>query len=330
MFMKLKYTTRHLNFYFLKIHILRLLFCVYIVSMAGFVLASRRNDGQETNKKSFGKSNNKLFGKSNNFFPNTSPKKNLSQNLMHFAKNGSVSNINRLVSAGADVNARNDKRKTPIMIAVENNKDPAVKTLLGHNADITLIDCNGATAFTHNQKQTRKFKSQKKFKSPNEQQSQKASQGIEDQLCTRFAHDHMKTTGLNKHTRKYHCGKGRVVLANGVARRRANNGDSKTLFPLRWPKKKTEKGITSVLHSPEKLIRRGFTELVVKGELKKVPTLLAEGNFKDVSKEEGNFNVSIRVIIAKNGSESNVVTAYPLTDKEEEKAYCSRPGSRKR
>lgn len=46
--MKLKYTTRHLNFYFLKIHILRLLFCVYIVGMAGFVLASRRNDGQET------------------------------------------------------------------------------------------------------------------------------------------------------------------------------------------------------------------------------------------------------------------------------------------
>lgn len=57
--MKLKYTTRHLNFYFLKIHILRLLFCVYIVGMAGFVLASRRNDGQETKDGSSDKSNNK-------------------------------------------------------------------------------------------------------------------------------------------------------------------------------------------------------------------------------------------------------------------------------
>lgn len=328
MFMKLKYTTRHLNFYFLKIHILRLLFCVYIVGMAGFVLASRRNDGQETNKKSFGKSNNKLFGKSNDLFPNTSQKKDLSEYLMHFARKGSVDNINRLVNAGADVNARNNKGETTMIIAVKNNKDRVVKTLLGHNADITLTDYNGDTAFTHNQNQTKKLKSPNKFKSSNKQQSQK---GIEDQLCTRFAHDHMKKAGvLNSHTRIYHCGKGKVVLASGVARRQANNGDSKTLFPERWIEKKIAKGITSVLHSPEKLIRRGSTKLVVKGERKEVPTLLAEGNFKDVSKEEGNFNVSIRVIIAKNGSESNVVTAYPLIDKEEEKAYCSRPESRKR
>jgi Bacterial EndoU nuclease len=175
MFMKLKHTTRHLNFYFLKIHILRLLFCVYIVGMAGFVLASRRNDGQEINKKSL-------------------------------------------------------------------------------------------------------------------------SNEMKDLLCTFFAHADMKK--LNNHTSRYHCGKGEEVLDNGVGRRWANNGDYKTLFPEEWTEDKTVEAIKSVLVNPKKLYRDTSTK-------NGVPTLVAEGKFKDVS---------IRVIIARKGSKSNVITAFPLID----------------
>ena len=234
--------------------------------------------------------------------------------LMHFAGKGSAKKVDSLINDGADVNTCNNKNESLLTIATMQIKPEVVKTLLGHNADITLTDCNGDTALTHNQNQTFEI-----FKSQKQRKSHKASQEIGDQLCTRSAHDHMEK--LNNHTSRYHCGKGEEVLASGVARRWANNGDSKTLFPERWIEIETAKAIKSVLHSPEKLYRRGSTKLVVEGKLKEVPTLVAEGNFKDVSKEEGNFNVSIRVIIAKNGPESNVVTAYPLINKEEEKAY---------
>jgi hypothetical protein len=292
MFMKLKYTTRHLNFYFLKIHILRLLFCVYIVSMAGFVLASRRNDGQETNKKSFGKSSNKVkrakrnlcemdiwFDEADGYTP-----------LMRAAKAGSVHDLTCLVNAGADVNARNNKGETAIIIATMHHQYKTVKALLRHDADITHTDGDEKTAVDHAQKFT--IFDKRKW----EESIQEANRGIEDLLCLRFAHDYMKRTGLNKHIRTHHCGEGEDVLDNGVAL-----CGSKTLFPERWLEDKTVEAITSVLHSPEKLGRESSTKL------------LAEGNFKDVSKE-GNFDVPIKVSIAmaEQGSESRVITAFPL------------------
>lgn len=330
--------------------------------MAGFILASRRNDGQETNKKLFGKSYDlqmktllkasklnydlqkklleasKLKNRASTSKSNSNVKRavrnlhRLNANasvdpqdtdkwtpLMFSAKRGSKHDIDCLVNAGADVNAINNKNETSIIIAVINHKRNAVKALLRHNADITRADCDEKTAVAHAQK-TFTIAELKQL-GPSILQ---AHRGIEDQLCTRFAHDQM--TGLNDHIRKYHCGNGEEVFASGVARRWPNNGDCKTLFPERWLEppqwieKKTVKAIKSVLHSPKKLYRGNPKKLVVKGKFKYVPTLVAEGKFKDVSKE-GNFDVSIRVIIAKNGSESNVVTAYPLIDQEEEKAY---------
>lgn len=104
MFMKLKYTTRHLNFYFLKIHILRLLFCVYIVGMAGFILASRRNDGQKTKDGSgdfTGKEKKIPFsiflGQSDNFFLDLSQEEDPSQNLLKASESKSNNKVEEAI-----------------------------------------------------------------------------------------------------------------------------------------------------------------------------------------------------------------------------------------
>lgn len=63
-------------------------------------------------------------------------------NLMIAASNGYSSEIQRLISKGADVNAENDEGATPLIFAVTNNITDAVKALLKFKSDPNKVTSN--------------------------------------------------------------------------------------------------------------------------------------------------------------------------------------------
>lgn len=175
MFMKLKYTTRHLNFYFLKIHILRLLFCVYIVGMAGFVLASRRNDGQKTKdgsgnftgKKEEKRSLKTLSGKSSNYyiFQEENPSNNKEATLnrqeelleaSQLTNKASRRNVNsnvqiavrnlRSVNAKASVDLPDTNGWTSLMFSAKRGSEPDIDCLAKARAKVNTVNNKGVTS----------------------------------------------------------------------------------------------------------------------------------------------------------------------------------------
>jgi uncharacterized protein len=56
--------------------------------------------------------------------------------MLSAAERGDVSTINRLMMAGAQVNVRDDMNRTPLLLAVGNDRLEAVKILLAEGADI--------------------------------------------------------------------------------------------------------------------------------------------------------------------------------------------------
>ncbi|MDP4224008.1 MAG: ankyrin repeat domain-containing protein [Bacteroidota bacterium] len=63
----------------------------------------------------------------------------LDVNLMIAASNGYDSEIERLVSKGADINAASEEGATPLVYAVANKHLSTVKKILGHNPDIDRL-----------------------------------------------------------------------------------------------------------------------------------------------------------------------------------------------
>jgi ankyrin repeat protein len=69
----------------------------------------------------------------------------LDYNLMIAASKGYISEIERLIEMGADVNATTEEWVTPLVFAVANNKTEAVKTLLKHNPRLDSYTANFET-----------------------------------------------------------------------------------------------------------------------------------------------------------------------------------------
>ena len=215
--------------------------------------------------------------------------------LMHVSCRGSVNDIGCLLSAQADINARNNKQKTSIIIATEHNRDTAVRKLLHHDPDITCIDSQGLTALTHAinfERCLQKKKQKVKKTTQRERRDTEANSNIQNRLHSRQAYYKVGTEGLNNHIRENHCGEGRVASANGMGSRLTDNGNVKTVFPPEWDYSKTQKTIMSVLHSPKKMNR-----------VPKYPErLTVEGEYD---------SVLIRVVLEKTECDTNVITAYP-------------------
>ena len=74
--------------------------------------------------------------------------------LMHAAFNGNTKMVNRLIQAGANVNARDNNNETPLMWLAQSNDAregrqsvyDILETLLGNRADRNLVDNDGHTA----------------------------------------------------------------------------------------------------------------------------------------------------------------------------------------
>lgn len=66
-------------------------------------------------------------------------------NLMIAASKGYVSEIERLIGKGADVNAATLEGATPLVFAIENNRLEAVNALLKHNPELDLVTANNET-----------------------------------------------------------------------------------------------------------------------------------------------------------------------------------------
>ena len=63
------------------------------------------------------------------------------------AARSSVNVIQRIIDAGADVNARTGNGKTALIVAVSSNEDPAVvEALIKAGADIEIKSNDGGTA----------------------------------------------------------------------------------------------------------------------------------------------------------------------------------------
>jgi len=69
----------------------------------------------------------------------------LEYNLMVASSKGNTSEINRLISKGADIDAKTDEGATPLILAITNNKLNAVKVLLEYNPNLNTITRNSET-----------------------------------------------------------------------------------------------------------------------------------------------------------------------------------------
>ena len=70
----------------------------------------------------------------------------LDYNLMIAASQGYISEIDRLIQKGADVNAKTDQGATPLVFAVSNNNEASVKTLLKYDPILEEVTVNNETA----------------------------------------------------------------------------------------------------------------------------------------------------------------------------------------
>lgn len=69
---------------------------------------------------------------------------------MHFAaKNGSLNVILALVSRGAGIDPTDQIQRTPLMVAIENNKTAVARSLIELGADVEITDLFGKTALMH-------------------------------------------------------------------------------------------------------------------------------------------------------------------------------------
>ena len=69
----------------------------------------------------------------------------LENNLMVAASRGYTSEIERLISKGADIDAETNEGATPLIFAVANNRLSSVLTLLAHNPDVNKMTLNNET-----------------------------------------------------------------------------------------------------------------------------------------------------------------------------------------
>lgn len=71
------------------------------------------------------------------------------QQLMEAAFNGNLEEVQRLVSAGAVVDAADQEKRTPFMVAAFNGHTPVLQYLLEEGAKIDARDSNGRTALMY-------------------------------------------------------------------------------------------------------------------------------------------------------------------------------------
>lgn len=76
----------------------------------------------------------------------------LDESLQEAVRSGNAAQIRLLVQQGAALDAVDEARRTPLMLAVIFNRPASVKQLLALGADTTLKDTEGLTALLHARK----------------------------------------------------------------------------------------------------------------------------------------------------------------------------------